>query len=521
MTMQFRYKLTDSDKPSDVASYLATLGDIRLNPADTQKMIFFDTFDWRLFSQGKSIAVLRGKSGPEIHAVDYRQNETIAVVHGDFPSGYACDFPPGHMRDTVMDIVDLRRLLPCLEITSRHTAFTLRNKEGKIILRMALNKLRAQNPNGGQPVSLGLYLNVEPVRGYNKPVARARQLLEARFEALPAVAPLLAEGLQSIGVEPGQYSSQLRLNLTPSMSALEAARYIHLELLNVMERNEDGAANNIDSEFLHDFRVAVRRTRSALSQLDKGVLPSAVIAKAKADFRWIGQQTNLMRDLDVYLIDYPKLEKGLPATYKPGLKVFQDFLKARSVEETKTVARMIRGARYRKICDNWRSYLSSGLENGNNAKLADMPVKEVSDARILKVYRCVMKEGGLIDDTSPPSDLHDLRITCKKLRYLMEFFQSLYPPDEIATLIKSLKRFQNVLGEFQDTDVQSQAILNYSREMAAAAKAPVETQMAMGMVAETILQRQGVVRAKFNECFREFSRKKVKTLFETLFRNQE
>ena len=45
--------------------------------------------------------------------------------------------------------------------------------------------------------------------------------------------------------------------------------------LQTLRINEDGVRKDLDSEFLHDFRVAVRRTRSALSQI-KGVFPAAV-----------------------------------------------------------------------------------------------------------------------------------------------------------------------------------------------------------------------------------------------------
>jgi CHAD domain-containing protein len=518
--MQSRFRLTDSDKPADIAEYLASLGDVRHDPAKSKKIVFFDTFDWRLFSEGKSISIQTGKSGPEVHVVDHHKNEPIAVIPGHLPSGYADDLPPGHIRDIIIDIIDVRRLLPCLEITSRQTAFTFRNKDGKITLRMTMDKLRARNPNNGRPVPLGIYMSVEPVRGYVKAEKKACRLLSSKFEALPPTVPLQLEGLRAIGVEPGKYSSKLRLNLSPSMTAAGAARHIHLELLDTIELNEDGSANNTDPEFLHDFRVAVRRTRSALSQLDKDVLPARIVAKAKADFRWIGQQTNLMRDLDVYLIDYPEFERRLPIPFKPSLQAFRDFLATQSRQETKNVARMIRGARYRKIRDNWRAYLTTGYDSDKQAPLADTPVMVLADARIWKVYCRVMKEGGAIDDASPPSALHDLRITCKKLRYLLEFFQSLYPLDDITALIKSLKTFQNVLGEFQDTEVQSQAILNYGRQMAAAHAAPVETQMAMGMVAETILQRQDIARSEFNERFREFSRADVKASYQTLFRNQ-
>ena len=56
------------------------------------------------------------------------------------------------------------------------------------------------------------------------------------------------------------------------MRADIAAKYIFSHLLKTMKDNEPGTIADTDSEFLHDFRVAVRRTRAGLSQL-KGVLP--------------------------------------------------------------------------------------------------------------------------------------------------------------------------------------------------------------------------------------------------------
>lgn len=436
---------------------------------------------------------------------------------GGVPSGFARDFPAGHVRDLVTDIIDVRRLLPRLEIIARRSPMTVRDKEGKIVLRLSFDSLKAKCPDGGRPVQLGRYLTVEPVRGYRKAMIKAGKLLDKRFAAKPCDLPVHIEGMRAIGITPGDYSSKLRLQLQPSMTAREASRLIHLNLLDSMRKNEQGAARNIDPEFLHDLRVAVRRTRSALSQLDKDVLPADIVARAKNEFRWIGQQTNRMRDMDVYLIDYPLLQSSLPKQYQAHLQPLQDYLLAQSRLELKNVARMIRSKRYREICDHWHAYLLADIEKAEETRHATTPVKELADARIWKVYRAVMKEGEAIDDDSPAQALHDLRITCKKLRYLLEFCQSLYPPKEIERLIKSLKSFQNVLGEFQDTELQALAILDFGRELADTGTAPVETQMAMGMAADEILQRQRLARRKFAEQFRMFSQRKLRRSFADLF----
>ena len=86
---------------------------------------------------------------------------------------------------------------------------------------------------------------------------------------------------------------------------------ILLHQLDVMEHNESGVTNNIDSEFLHDFRIAVRRTRSALGQI-KGVFDDEVLAKYKKEFAWLGAMTTPARDLDVMLLEFKKYQSMLP-----------------------------------------------------------------------------------------------------------------------------------------------------------------------------------------------------------------
>ena len=71
-------------------------------------------------------------------------------------------------------------------------------------------------------------------------------------------------------------------------------------LLDTMLANETGTREDIDSEFLHDFRVSVRRTRSAISQI-KGVIPQKILDRFRPEFTWLGQITGPTRDMDVYL----------------------------------------------------------------------------------------------------------------------------------------------------------------------------------------------------------------------------
>jgi CHAD domain-containing protein len=56
-----------------------------------------------------------------------------------------------------------------------------------------------------------------------------------------------------------------------------------------------------------------------------------------------------------------------------------------------------------------------------------------------------------------PEELHDMRISGKRLRYSAESLRDLYP-DQLALLIDLLKRSQDLLGDIQDCVVQRMTI---------------------------------------------------------------
>ena len=65
--------------------------------------------------------------------------------------------------------------------------------------------------------------------------------------------------------------------ITAQMPASVAVATVLLGLLDTLEQNVDGTLRDIDTEFLHDLRVAVRRTRSAIKLLGD-VLPDGLAA---------------------------------------------------------------------------------------------------------------------------------------------------------------------------------------------------------------------------------------------------
>jgi len=164
----------------------------------------------------------------------------------------------------------------------------------------------------------------------------------------------------------------------------------------------------------------------------------------------------------------------------------------------------LQGSRYRRLKQRWRRYLESPLAKRPAAKDAARPIGVVASQRIRRLHKRVLKQGRAITPASAPAELHELRKTCKKLRYLMEFFQPLYPSEAIRAAIKALKQLQDNLGDFQDLNVQIDAFDRFAREMRQNGHDNAATDKAMKVFLGELKREKKAMRAKFDVWFKRF-----------------
>jgi CHAD domain-containing protein len=285
--------------------------------------------------------------------------------------------------------------------------------------------------------------------------------------------------------------------------------------LDAIERHRPGARQGRDPEQLHDLRVAVRRTRSALGEF-RSFFPLASLERFRREFRWFGEVTGPVRDLDVYLEHLPGYRMLLPESSATALEPFRRFLQRHRRHEQRRLVRRLDSVRLRRLLDDWQDFLA-GEDRGTWPDPASRPVGEVARQHIWKLYRRFIRQGEAIRAGSPDHDLHRLRITGKKLRYLVEFFRELYPPAEIDLLIKAMKGIQDFLGEYQDCTVQQEHLVAMTRQMAAEGAMPAETGQALQQLVTALRRRQHQLRGKFPERFLVFSRGRGRRGFVRLF----
>ena len=282
-----------------------------------------------------------------------------------------------------------------------------------------------------------------------------------------------------------------------------------------MERNEEGIVKRTDTELLHDFRIAIRRTRTVLGQLND-VFPENIEA-FEDTFSWLGELTGPARDNDVLILEIDKFDKLRLKKLHDTLPLLKRFLQHKQDELYKPLIDALQSKEYRHFKTSWCRFLKECIsQTDNNAPV----IGHVAPKKIRKLYSCIFRQGAKLKPKSPASDYHQLRKAGKKLRYLMEYFQSLYPKEDIRPLIRQIKKLQDNLGEHQDLEVHTANLTTYGREIQTQSSLSPGLLAAIEHICSRFEKRKLQLRKAFRTRFDEFSSKANKKHIKALFHRQ-
>jgi CHAD domain-containing protein len=472
------------------------------------RQVWLDTFDRRLHAAGLALRQVAGAGSGEL------------VLSTSAGADVACEplrpprwprlldaIPAGRLRDRLDPVVEIRALLPLARAEGTLTEFRVLDRQRKMVARITVDAAALVRP---VPGALPTRLVIAPVRGYQTAADRAGRLLTAAGGFAPSRHPALESVLEMTGQRPGAAADIGDIALSPSMPARVALAGVLLRLADTITANVSFVIADVDTEFLHDLRVAVRRTRSAL-KLAGDALPGGMAARFAPEFKWLGDLTTPTRDLDVYLTGFDQMAAGLSAASPGDLEPFRALLATRRRTERRRLVRGLRSARFTGLMTDWRSALeaAAGPPSGPEPDIGSLAADRIARAhrRVVKLGSALTRAGG--GDGPSGTDLHSLRKRCKELRYLLEFFGSLYDPAAYRRAVKNLKGLQDGLGEFQDGEVQREAIRGFARQMLAAPPTGADlaaTLLAMGELTAQLHARQLRGRAEVADRFAQFTR---------------
>ncbi|MGD2118193.1 MAG: CHAD domain-containing protein, partial [Chromatiales bacterium] len=312
------------------------------------------------------------------------------------------------------------------------------------------------------------------------------------------------------GISPANRKDSGVFGLKEHEPAEQAVREMSVAMLQQARRNEKGIVEDVDTEFLHQYRVNLRKTRSLLNLMKKA-LPEDLYARLKPALSELSGVTNDLRDLDVFLLQRDYYRKLLPDAFAVGLERLFKMIAADREKARAAVAKSLQAKRHEALYDEVLQLLGAGAEY--TSQLAQKPIQQVANKKILARYHRICELGAQIDENTPDHEVHELRIEGKKLRYLMEFFAELYPSKRIKKLIKPLKQMQTILGDFNDYSVQQRFLADYE----ASHKKSAELSAAISGLVAVLHQKQIAERARVQEAFATFGGTELRNEFELMF----
>lgn len=244
-----------------------------------------------------------------------------------------------------------------------------------------------------------------------------------------------------------------KLVLENGMTVSDVMTQVFAQGMKTMLANERPAYEGTDPEGVHQFRVAIRRMRSAISVFSS-VLDPARVGWLKDQLKWCADQMGPARDWDVFIDEIlgPVKAAGLEDA---GLQALQACAEQKRAEGYDLVRKSLDDPRYASLVLRLGAYIETvgwaPLPIPSDDALGG-PIEAVAGSILDKAHRKANKMGQRLADLEVPAR-HEMRIKIKKLRYAMDYLQSLYGVASKKAYLSSLAALQDDFGHLNDVAV--------------------------------------------------------------------
>src|SRR3954453_2641725 len=254
-------------------------------------------------------------------------------------------------------------------------------------------------------------------------------------------------------------------------SAQEASRLLSLSYLNQIDLAHARLGDQLDQEALHDFRVGIRRLRSAIRAY-RTELEGSVSGKMRRRLRDLARATNDGRDVEVQLAWLGKQSPLLGPDHIAGFYWLVGRLEDRKQKtHDRAVADVAR--RYEKVAAMLRrglGILRIELQTAQGQRPATF--REVTGALAQRQVQRFRNDLGRIQGAGDAEQAHRTRISVKRLRYLLEPVAR--GNRRTGALIRRFKEAQDLLGGHHDMHLFTSGIASFRHGISASKFSGVE-----------------------------------------------
>ena len=373
---------------------------------------------------------------------------------------------------------------------------------------------------GDSRIELALDQGVIEAGGRSEPVCEAELELKDGEVASLYSAALALHGEAPFYLEPRSKAARghaLALGLAPQevkagavelssrMTAAEAFVVVARSCLAQLLGNEPAALEG-KPEGIHQMRVSLRRLRAALG-LFQALFDAGALQRWKEELAWLQEALGPARDWDVFLAETLRpLREQVDETGR--LDRLEKCARQLQSEAKQRANAAIREPRYSDLLLRLGLSLEARdwLGASTGAEGVEAFAKEVLSGRVRKVLKRARNHQKL-DEVQ----LHELRISAKKLRYALEFFRDLYGKKAVREALDALTALQDCLGAINDAAVGRSLLDQLRVRLSAGVKARrlaavAEREHAIGLISGWQAQRIARDLVDFDKVWRRTKR---------------
>ncbi len=223
------------------------------------------------------------------------------------------------------------------------------------------------------------------------------------------------------------------------------------EFLQAAQSNIAGIAQDCDKEYLHRYRINLRKARSVVSLLN-GVYTPTAEKQIVATLERLMSLSGTLRDLDVYLDKQTAENNPLPARLQTSAEQFYAHVRTLRQQVAATVIARLNAPSTQRTFTKLITQLQQGASP--HGQKGGRPLAALGAAAVFKQLKKTHQKALKITPRSPDKQRHALRIACKKLRYLSELMLPVLKIKTLSHFTKRLKVMTTMLGDFNDQHVE-------------------------------------------------------------------
>jgi len=400
----------------------------------------------------------------------------------------------------VRAVTGARDLKPLFDVHTRRRTWPLRI--GRVAVgEVALDEVTIPAPGERSPVRLQR-VEVEVDARHIDKLRPFVEQLRAVCRLQPAAVSKFEGGLRAHQLAPSAQPG-MGAAVIPNRKALQKATVGELAFAVLRRRfsevlaREPGARLSLDSEAVHEMRVASRRLRSDL-RLFEAVLPGEA-RRLREELRWVASVLGEVRDLDVEIEQVRAWLTHATSAERDALAVLEQLLSRQHQQAHSRMCQALDSPQHERFVTSFTNFLARGP---SKSQASQQLATGAMPGLIARQWRKARKLGDRLGPDSPPPEYHALRIQCKRLRYAIECVTELYG-QPAGRMLQRLANLQDLLGMYQDTQVAMARLrklaLRYQDELSA------ETLFALGALAERYARQGQDLIAEFPDCYRRLT----------------